>query len=109
MYVEALGVGELEVNIEADTLYTSISGQTKITFAGSVLRHELISSGVFSLNAYALDTDHTSINLLGEGDCYVTAFETLDVIISGVGNVYYLGMPVITPQINGEGEIIDRN
>jgi len=109
MYIEAYGLGEIDVDIVADTLITSISGQVGLKYEGNVIRHELTSTGLFSLDGYALDTDHTYINISGEGDCYVTAFETLDVVISGNGNIYYQGEPDVQSDISGIGNVIDSN
>jgi len=107
--VDVYGLGEIDVDIFADSIYTTIIGQANVSLGGIVTYHQLISSGLFTLNAYSLETDHTFINISGEGDCYVTAFDKLDVIIEGQGNIYYQGQPEIHSDITGIGEIIDSN
>lgn len=107
--VEAYGTGEIELEIVADTLYTSMSGQVDLNYSGGVLSHQLINSGNFVLNGYSLETDYTTITNNGTGASYVTAYESLTVNINGNGNVYYKGNPEVVSKIIGVGEIIDAN
>lgn len=107
--MELIGSGEIDAEIYANQLITTIAGTGDITYRGSVLNHQLSCSGQFTLNGYALETDHTSIDVTGIGDSYVTVNETLTVNIEGTGNVYYRGSPVIESDITGIGEIIDGN
>jgi len=107
--VEVLGIGEIKMDFIADTLYTTISGQAELNYEGSVVKHKLINSGQFTLNAYLLETDHTNINNNGTGSSYITANESLTVNIEGSGNVYYKGNPDVQSNILGTGEIIDSN
>jgi len=106
---EMMGVGEIEADVYVDSLYTTIAGTGAVNYTGEVLRHELSSSGIFTLNSFDLETAHTEINIAGEGDAYVRANETLSVIIEGKGNVYYKGNPTIHKEISGTGEVIDDN
>jgi hypothetical protein len=104
-----IGSGDIEAEIYATELYTTITGTGEISYRGLVLSHQLSCSGEFTLNSYALETDHTSIDISGKGDSYVTVNKTLTVDIEGSGNVYYHGIPVIDSSIIGIGEIIDQN
>lgn len=107
--LELIGRGDIDAIIFADTLYTTIAGTGKVSYSGSVIRHQLIFSGDNALNSYSLVTDHTSINFTGIGDSYVTANKTLDVVLEGEGDVYYKGDPLVTSDITGTGSIIDSN
>jgi len=107
--MELFGIGEIEADIYADTLFTTIAGTGDVTYGGEVLRHQLSCSGKFTLNSYPLETEHTFINLTGIGDSFVTANETLTVKIEGTGDVYYQGNPTIESEITGSGSIIDSN
>ena len=106
---EVFGIGEVEAEIYADTLYTTVSGNVTFDYAGEVFYHEISSTGVHEINAYPLETQNTSITFSGRGENYVTAYENLKVKIIGIGDVYYLGNPVITSDISGTGQIIDSN
>ena len=107
--MELIGIGDIEADILADSLYTTIAGTGDVTYSGEVLRHQLICSGQFTLQSYPLQTDHTSIDLSGIGDSYVSAKETLTVTIDGTGDVYYKGTPVVKSEITGSGSVIDSN
>ncbi len=107
--IEMFGIGDIGAEIVADTLITTISGTGKVSYTGSVIRHELSCAGKYELNSYGLVTEYTSISLTGIGDSYVMANKTLDVFIEGSGNVYYKGSPVIKSEITGTGSVIDKN
>lgn len=108
--LELLGIGEVDADFEADSLYTTISGQfSNISLGGAVKLHQIISSGNATVNAFPLTTEKTDVSLLGLGDSYVTADSALTVIIKGTGDVYYQGNPDIEKEILGEGDVIDAN
>lgn len=107
--VDLIGIGSIEAAFNADTIYTNIAGQAIVKYYGQAHRHELESSGEFSFKGFPLSTNHTQINITGEGDSEVTANESLRVFIEGAGNVYYMGDPLIDSDITGVGEIIDAN
>ncbi len=109
MEIEMLGVGGIDANIFADTLYTSISGTGNIKYEGLVNKHQIVSSGEFTLSSFLMVSEHTIISLSGIGDCEVTANKSLNVTISGEGNVLYKGTPSIESNISGKGEIINDN
>lgn len=106
---EVFGLGEIEAEVFADTLYTTVSGKVDILYAGEVGYHQINTTGDHEIDAYPLETLDTSITLSGTGDTYVSAFEFLDVKISGTGDVYYLGEPLVIKDITGTGQVIDSN
>lgn len=107
--MEMFGTGEIEADAYVDSLYTTITGTGIVSYTGEALKHEVSSSGLFELNSYDLQTNHTNISITGEGDCYVTAMDKLDVLITGKGNVYYKGQPTVDSDIQGTGAVIDSN
>lgn len=107
--MELVGSGDIVAGFNAHELLTTVSGSGDINYSGTTLSHSLSCSGQFTFNGYALETDHTSIDVIGIGDSYIKANETLTVKIEGTGNVHYRGSPVIRSDITGIGEIIDSN
>ncbi len=107
--VEIIGIGIVDLEVLADTLYTTITGQANVLYSGSVHRHELESSGEFTFKGFPLITNHTVMDVSGIGDSEVTANESLRVFIEGTGNVSYKGSPLVDDNITGTGEIIDAN
>lgn len=73
----------------------------------SVLYIDII--GVGNIRAYNLTVDTCYITTTGVGDCYVMVDNLLNVLISGVGHVYYKGNPSIISNITGVGSIVDDN
>lgn len=72
---------------------------------------ELIISltGVGDVNAYDMEVGNCKIVTTGVGDCKVFVRDELDVLILGVGNVYYKGNPGITQNVTGVGSLINDN
>ena len=65
--------------------------------------------GVGNVRAYNLTVDTCYITTTGVGDCYVRVNNLLNVLIAGVGHVYYKGNPSIISNITGVGSIVDDN
>ena len=107
--MELTGGGDIEADVNVDSLYTTISGHSTVNYTGNVIRHELSCSGEFRVDSYSLGTDYTFVDLIGIGDCYVYADKTLSVNIEGTGDVYYQGKPTIQTNITGSGKVIDSN
>ena len=49
------------------------------------------------------------IENIGSGDIQVYCNESLDITITGDGNVYYKGSPSINVNISGSGKVVDAN
>lgn len=107
--IDIFGVGEVEADIRADSLYTNVTGQSEIVYGGEVDWHQTTAAGTFQLKAFNLETKNTFVDIQGIGDCEVNAAESLAVKISGEGNVYYKGNPQVQTDITGEGDVIDSN
>ena len=107
--VEVFGIGDVEADFKVDTLYTTVSGTVNFVYGGEAYYHQINSTGDYDLDAYALETQNTSITFSGRGENYVTVHENLVVKIIGSGNVYYKGIPTIDSDISGSGQIIDSN
>lgn len=107
--MEMMGAGKITAQVDADTLLTLISGTGEIAYNGTAARHDLICAGKYTLNAYDLMTEDTYIQLTGTGDSYISASNRLDVRITGNGNVFYKGNPVVTREIIGTGDVLDKN
>lgn len=103
------GVGYLDVDIEADSLHSEITGSGAVKLAGVVGKHDIIQASVAEVSAYGLVADSTIVDHRGVGNLYFYVNALLKVSLSGTGNIYYKGNPVIDKQITGTGEVIDAN
>jgi hypothetical protein len=69
----------------------------------------LNNTGTGSINAFNLQVDTCYVNLTGTGSCKVAVNELLDAVITGTGNIYYMGFPNIISHITGLGRLISSN
>jgi len=99
------GAGDIDFNIDAESIEITSSGAGDINFAGKVDSQDVDISGVGKYNARELESRQCRISVSGAGTATVNVSEELDIIISGVGNVNYVGNPHITQDISGLGRI----
>ena len=83
-------------------------GDIHLRGAVEVLDIEL-DPGVGNIHAFDMVSDFCEVRLDGVGDVEVFVVEELAVFLSGTGNVYYKGNPVLTTDITGSGSVIDAN
>jgi len=107
--VAANGVGYLDVDIEADSLHTEITGSGTVKLTGAVRKHDIISASVADINAYGLVTDTTIVDHRGVGSVYSFVNALLKASLSGTGNIYYKGDPIVDEHITGTGKVINAN
>jgi hypothetical protein len=108
--VTMMGVGSINLEMEADYLNTShISGVGNHTFSGSADKHECAHTGVGNIQAFNLITDTTEIDLSAVGNAEVFVNNYLNVHIGASGSVYYKGNPTIHQSGTGSGQVIDAN
>ena len=69
----------------------------------------LIHSGSGDYLGYEISSNRATVTSLGSGDCQLTVQDTMDVRITGSGDVLYKGMPVITENITGSGRLRSTN
>lgn len=107
--------GDLNLPLVADRLNISISRTANATVSGSINQLNVhTTSDVFApslsygrFQGKLLQTKNCTVLLEGEGDCEVNVSDTLQVTITGVGNVIYYGTPkVIKSSITGAGKLI---
>jgi hypothetical protein len=119
---ETLEVGlEKNVSIESDEeirFDITIPSIRSITLAGignfelsGYYEEELTINltGVGDVDAYGIRVGTCTIRSSGVGNCRVHVLDVLDVIISGIGNVYYRGNPTVTQSVTGLGQLIPAN
>ncbi|MCU0334129.1 MAG: DUF2807 domain-containing protein [Chitinophagaceae bacterium] len=86
-----------------------LSGSGEVNFSGGLFTNLAINiSGSGTVNAQAATATHGRVDISGNATIEVRATETLRVAISGDGEVYYHGNPVLTQQISGRGRIVKR-
>ncbi len=91
-------------NLEAD-----LSGSGLIFLEGDTYKGIYDISGSGKIESFDMHTDISDIAITGSGRCETTAFNNLDVNISGSGSVWYRGNPRISKYISGSGKIFNAN
>lgn len=103
------GSGETDVAVIANTVYASISGSGKMWFEGSAISQIFTISGSGDMYAFGMPCKTADINISGSGKTESTVEDFLKARISGSGNIYYKGYPVIDSHISGTGSVIHVN
>lgn len=62
-------------------------------------------TGTGNFNAFPLSVKECVIDISGTGNCELTIEERLDATITGTGNVYYKGTPLVKQKITGTGVV----
>ncbi len=91
--LQVSGAADIELTVEAKTLNTRVSGAANIKLNGNVDKHRADLSGASNVRAEKLYTSESRISLSGAGSAHVYATESMDVSLSGLGNVRYYGEP----------------
>jgi hypothetical protein len=101
------GSGEVDMDVDAQNIISTIEGSGDITLRGRAFSHIFSSTGDGSLDALDLEVNVYEISIVGACTCWVQVTEQLEVTIIGAGIVYYSGNPsVINANITGGGRVI---
>jgi hypothetical protein len=66
---------------------------------------DIYITGTGNIHAFDMEVDDCTIRITGTGDCEVNVSRSLDVQISGMGNIFYMGHPTLTSDISGVGNV----
>lgn len=105
------GSGDIDIctNVSG-TLDATISGSGNIELNGSCNNEHLTISGSGDVKAFYMNASDCHTKISGSGNLKVFVSKSLWVDISGSGNVYYRGNPVIeSVDISGSGSLINDN
>lgn len=103
--VNSSGVGSVNMKINADDLKVNISGAGKVNLTGEVDTQQLDISGIGTYEAEELISKDCQINISGAGKATINVTDTLDIEMSGVGKIDYIGNPSVNQNISGAGSI----
>ena len=99
-YVQTNGIGDMTVTGEvsgSNHLKAIINGSANISIEkGSANEFEGEINGEGNILALGFQSKIATIKISGSGNTEISVSDKLDVIISGSGNVYYHGKPVVT-------------
>ncbi len=102
--MDGAGNGDL-AGLNLEKLTVNIAGAGKMILDGKCTEQTITISGAGNYDAKDLATETTTINIDGAGKGTVNAAKVLNAIISGAGNLNYLGSPQVNQQISGGGSV----
>lgn len=104
--IESSGAGDLNLDVKANEIKTTISGAGDVTLKGSTQSFDASVSGAGDLKAANLESDKTKIKASGAGSAKVNAKQSLDADVSGAGDIIYKGNPTErNVNISGAGSV----
>lgn len=101
------GAGETVLkNIGGERLDVSYQGAGRFAAQGKVKLLRLKAQGVGEVDTKALDTERADVNFNGIGNVKVTARDTLNAVVNGMGSLTYYGKPRnVHKTVNGIGNV----
>lgn len=109
MTVNLSGSGNLNLHdLQAQSFELTISGFGSADVSGSAPEQMISISGSGNYTGKDLQSADTKVVVSGFGSATVSASNTLDVRITGSGNVDYYGKPEVTQTITGFGKLSSK-
>jgi len=104
--LEISGSGNVRINqLSADDLRVRISGSGNFDLAGETQSLDLTITGSGNVRGGDLASRQVKVVISGSGNAALWASETLDIRVTGVGNVDYYGRPEVTQSITGDADV----
>jgi len=101
------GTGNIEMNVNAENVYSTINGGGYVGLSGSAEFHRVKINGAGNLDALDFVTSVYELTIIGAGYCHIHVTDVLELVLAGAGIVYYKGEPkVINSQITGAGKLV---
>lgn len=108
METRVSGSGNLQLELKTKSLEARVSGSGNIKLKGQADTFDASIMGSGDINAASLNTRSAGISIAGSGNCSVDVSESLKVKIAGSGDVYYTGEPQVEQKVSGSGDIKRR-
>lgn len=100
------GVGNINLEVEAKEIQSTLSGAGHLTLKGSTQVLNTTISGAGGLKASDLEANKVTAVVSGAGDAKVNAIQSLNADVSGAGSIIYKGNPVDrVVNISGVGSV----
>lgn len=104
--VAVSGSGDIEFEIEANTLGASVSGSGDLDLKGKVNEFTAAVAGSGDISAYNLSSDKADLKVSGSGSMTLTVNKELKAKVAGSGDIRYKGSPRIEDiKVSGSGNV----
>ena len=105
--IELSGASELAGALNADRLYSRLTGACNLELEGNVNEFEIKADGASNMEGFDFATNDFTADLEGGCNVYVTVQGKLSVEASGASTVYYKGNGIVEEQdLSGGSQII---
>jgi hypothetical protein len=103
------GVGNIELDLEADEVEADLNFVGNMTLKGAADYFKLFNEGVGNIDASQFWVQQADVNSSGIGMVSVHCEGELSLLVSGIGTVSYTGNPtVVSEKVSGIGKV-NRN
>lgn len=104
--IQLSGAGNAHLKVKANRMNSEVSGAGNLNLSGSANSMSSRISGAGELKAYNLNCDSVKVVVSGSGTAKINAVKSMDVQVSGAGNVIYKGEPTDrNVAISGAGSV----
>ncbi len=104
------GSGNVELDVDAQSVDGGISGSGEIELSGSANSMDMSISGSGSIHAKNFEVGEIHLSISGSGDANVFVKESLNASISGSGDIRYRGDAAkVKARISGSGDVREMN
>ncbi len=104
------GSGNVKLSFVAENVDLKNTGSGKITLIGAAITFEPTVTGSGDMYAYDFQSTNVIVKTTGSGNATVNALSSIDITISGSGDVRYKGNPNdVNINITGSGKVIKIN
>ena len=101
--------GNINLEVETNKLYSNINSAGNLILRGKANSHYSSLNSAGNLQGYNFETDTTKINVNSAGNAFVNVSDHLDVTLTSLGSLFYVGSPQITQNISGLGKVVNSN
>ncbi|HPI54994.1 MAG TPA: DUF2807 domain-containing protein, partial [Chitinophagaceae bacterium] len=108
--LQAQGSGDINLKHLSAGQFTLLqSGTSNIIADGEAQICHIELKGKGDIDLLKMPIHKASVQLSGNGDIELQLNEALNASITGVGNIYYHGKPIVVRKITGQGEIRSKD
>jgi hypothetical protein len=106
LFLESYSSGGTKLAGGFNYLYVYNEGNGNLNLSGSVKHYQVLTTGSTNIGDYSLLADSAFIESSSAGYTQFSVKKYLKVKMSGSGNIYYYGTPVVEAQVTGSGNVI---
>jgi hypothetical protein len=104
--IQILGSSDITAEgLDLDSLAIHFSGSGSTHLTGKIDEQNITIRGQARISNFDLASQRTTIDISGNGTIEVSAQDSLNITVAGMGIVRYIGHPVITENISGTANI----